>query len=631
MASADVEGLDRKNNLGELAKSRPEMDVALLERAYDFGCLKLSGIMDLRDKPLMLHNFEVAKILVSVNADSTTVAAAMVHNVLSHGASKKEISESVGGEVANIVAELDKFMFSYLSGNMEQGTDQTKKIILAMTKDLRLVLIQLADIVHNMRWFEVIPKESQKILLEETDQIYAPLAHKLGVQRIKAELEDLWLKNSKPDVFNRLQKKIKGGERERMREITKVKSILEKKLKEKKISVTIEGRAKHVYGIYNKMQRKNSSFEEIYDLIAVRVITGSVEECYEILGIIHSIWKPLPGEFDDYIAKPKSNLYQSLHTAVIGPGRKPIEIQIRTKEMHQISEFGAAGHWLYKGRAKEDKYDRKLTWLRELLEWRKGSKNNEKDSLKVDFFESDIFTLTPKGEVVELQTGATALDFAYAVHSDIGNHCQQARVNGKAVALNHELDNGDLVEIITSAKQQPKTSWLGFVKTSKAKNKIRQKLHLGVKKPGVKEKHIKAITIKKHDSKVKLAKCCSPVPGDEITGFITTKRKISVHRADCEELEKENIKKGVKVDWGIGVKGDYAVELRVRGEERVGLLSDLLSVFSKNGIFVTSANAKSVKTGYANCKFGLKIKDLKHLEKVVSELRSVKGILEVSR
>ncbi len=631
MASAEIRELDKKGDLRELAKSSPELDMVLLERAYDFGIKKLSGALDLGGRPLMWHNLEVAKILISVNADSITVAAALIHNVISHGTSKKEISEAVGGEVANIVTELDKFMFSYLSGNMEQGTEQTKKIILAMTKDLRLVLIQLADMVHNMRCFEVIPKESQKILLEETDQIYAPLAHKLGVQQIKSELEDLWLKNSNPDVFNSLQKKIKGGERERLREIAKAKSILEKKLKERKISVIIEGRAKHVYGIYNKMQRKNSSFEEIYDLSAIRVITDSVEGCYEILGIIHSLWKPLPGEFDDYIAKPKSNLYQSLHTAVIGPGRKPIEIQIRTKEMHQISEFGAAGHWLYKGRAKEDKYDRKLTWLRELLEWRKESKGGEVGSLKVDFFESDIFTLTPKGEVVELPTGATALDFAYAVHSEVGDRCQQAKVNGKAVALNHELDNGDLVEIITSAKQQPKTSWLGFVNTSKAKNKIRQRLHLSVKKPRIKDKPVKAITIKKHDRKIKLAKCCSPVPGDEITGFITTKRKISVHRTDCEELGKENIRKGVKVDWGLGTRGDYAVELKVRGEDRIGMLSDLLSVFSRNKINVTSANAKSVKTGYINCRFGLKISGLKHLDKVISELNSVKGVLEVSR
>src|SRR6056297_2397429 len=523
-----------------------------------------------------------------------------------------------GNEVALLVDGVTKLTKLDFKSKEEHQAESLRKMFLAMAKDIRVVLIKLADRLHNMRTLKHLGREKQIFKSEETIEIYAPLAHRLGMSRMKSELEDLSFYFLQPDVYDELKKKLKENRSSRNRNIQNAISTLREKIKEQDLNAEIYGRSKHLYSIYQKMQRKEVDFSEIYDLTAVRVLVDSVRECYQVLGVVHEIWKPMPGRFKDYIAMPKSNMYQSLHTTVIGPSGDPLEVQIRTHEMHKTAEYGIAAHWRYKeGKTDKDDYEEKLSWLRQLLEWQKDLQEPQEfmKALKIDLFQDEVFVFTPKGDVMSLPRGGTPIDFAYHIHTEVGHNCVGAKVNGKIVPLEYELNNGDIVSIITSKKSTgPSKDWLKFVKTSTARSKIkrwfkkqqrdeiirrgkellkrefdRQNIELSgkerekeldriadelgegtrenllesigynnisvkqvINKLDIKEEEIsiddlkstpstkssdKGVTVKGvNNLKVRTAKCCNPVPGDDIVGYITRGRGISIHRRGCPNL-----------------------------------------------------------------------------------------------
>jgi len=606
----------------------------LVQDAYAYGKSRYKGLKSVSGKPAIEHNLESAKIASNMTQDPATIAACLLHDATERGIPADEIKEVLGEDVNGLVSAREKFKIGVKQTAAFSEKENMGKLILALTKDLRLVFVEFACRLQNLRRLNELPEEVRIKLLREAKEVFSPLAHKLGIYQVKAEMEDQWFKHSMPEKCEELNNKIREREKLREIEIANVKKIIELKLNAAGIDCRVEGRAKHTYSIYEKMNRKNKTFEEIYDITAVRVITNSIKNCYEILGIVHSIWRPLATEFDDYIAKPKPNMYQSLHTTVIGPARKPVEIQIRTEEMHRVAELGIAAHWRYKGTKSDERYDKKLSWMKQMLEWQRTNESgNVEDVLKTDFFGDDIFVLTPKGEVIELPEGSTALDFAYAVHTEVGNHCQKIKINGKIVPIGKILNNTDVIEVITSIQQQPKRHWLNIVKTTKAKTKIRQKLHLAdLKKKRAGKLLLKKDTIKSTDRRVRLCRCCNPLPGDEIIGFLTTKRKISVHRLQCREVPKISLNKTlIGIDWGKKKGEDYAVTMTINAKERAGLLTDVLSKISRKKISVTKVGAKSAAGNTLVCNFDLKVKDLKEFEAISQKISKVEGVNSVKR
>ncbi|MGQ9647700.1 MAG: RelA/SpoT family protein [Thermodesulfobacteriota bacterium] len=464
--------------LERLISYNPHADVELLKKAYVFSAKVHSGQVRLSGEPYLIHPLEVAGILTQLKLDVASVATGLLHDAVEDTLTTlKELRENFGQEIAQLVDGLTKISQISLRSTEEGQAENYRKMILAMVKDIRVILIKLADRLHNMRTLEYHSPEKQVEIAHETLDLYAPLAHRLGIDWIKSELEDLAFRYLHPDIYEDIQRRIAKKERERTRYIEEVKRILVKKLYENRIEGEVTGRTKQIYSIYLKMKDQNIDFDQVYDLIAFRVIVDTIKECYDVLGIIHSLWKPIPGKFKDYIGLPKENMYQSLHTSVIGPYGERIEIQIRTREMHKIAEEGIAAHWKYKeGRIAEEADDRRFTWLRQLLEWQRDLKDNAEflETVKVDLFPNDVYVFTPKGEVKQFPRGATPVDFAYSIHSDVGNRCTGAKVNGKIVPLKYEFRSGDTVEIITSPSQKPSKDWLKFVKTSRAKTKIRQ-------------------------------------------------------------------------------------------------------------------------------------------------------------
>ncbi|MDO8647170.1 MAG: HD domain-containing protein [Candidatus Diapherotrites archaeon] len=571
--------------------------------------------------------------LLELKTDSETICAAFLLQLLKNGKINAEDAAKKFGKSTTELAELVKKIQELpKKSTSDQKTEVLRKIMLSMSKDLRIIIISFADKIIELE--EKPSKEAAK----EASEIYSPLAHKLGMNRIKNIIENKSFEIQHPKEFKALEASIEESRESREKQVEIVKQILRDKLKSAGIEAEIYGRTKHLHSIWKKMQNKHKKLEEIYDLLAIRIITESVKECYQILGIVHEQWHPLSSEFNDYIAKPKPNLYQSLHTVIIGPNQKPIEIQIRTKEMHYIAETGIAAHWKYKKEQSDgEKLDKKLSWIKEAMEWMQDSEKAKEflDSLKLDFFENEIFVFTPKGQAIELPEGATPIDFAFAVHSDLGFKIDKAIINGKAVPLDYKLQNGETVEIATSEKQQPKRQWLSFVKTSKASNKIRQALQIQAvtKKPAkIKQMAIKSISIKSAEDKtLKLSKCCKPVPGDEIMGFLTTKRKISVHRIDCPNAKASQGQRKIDVSWDIKGKGSFSVALKINAVEKPGLLSELLNVFAKFQARVSSANAKTTLNKMAECNFEIEIKNLKELEQIMEKVQAIKGVQTVSR
>ncbi len=464
--------------LERLTTYNPNADTDLLRKAYVFSAKVHLGQVRLSGEPYLNHPLEVTGILTQLKLDVASVATGLLHDTMEDTLTTlKEIQENFGEEIAQLVDGLTKISQISLRSSEEHQAENFRKMILAMVKDIRVILIKLADRLHNMRTLKYHTPEKQAEIAQETLDIYAPLAHRLGIDWIKSELEDLAFQYLYPEIYEEIRRKIAKKEKERTRYVDEVKRTLMKKLYENHIESDVTARLKQTYSIYLKMKEQNIDFDQVYDITAFRVIVNSIKECYDVLGIIHSLWKPIPGKFKDYIGLPKENMYQSLHTTAIGPYGERIEIQIRTHEMHKIAEEGIAAHWKYKeGKVVEEAEDKRFTWLRQLLEWQRDLKDDREfiESVKVDLFPNEVYIFTPKGSVKPFPIGSTPIDFAYSIHSDVGSHCSGAKVNGKIVPLRYELRSGDTVEILTSPNQKPSKDWLKLVKTSRAKTKIRQ-------------------------------------------------------------------------------------------------------------------------------------------------------------
>ena len=463
--------------LERVVSYNPNADVDLLRKAYVFSAKVHLGQVRLSGEPYLIHPMEVTGILTQLKLDVASVATGLLHDTVEDTlATLEEIRENFGDEIAQMVDGLTKISRIPIRSSEENQAENFRKMILAMVKDIRVILIKLADRLHNMRTLKYHTPEKQAEIAQETLDIYAPLAHRLGIDWIRLELEDLAFRHLRPDLYEEIQKKIARREKERSSYIDEVKRTLMKKLYENHVQGEVSGRIKQIYSIYRKMRDQKLDLDQVYDITAFRVVVTTIKECYDVLGVIHSVWKPIPGKFKDYIGLPKENMYQSLHTTVIGPRGQRIEIQIRTLDMHKVAEEGIAAHWKYKEGRLEEADDKRFTWLRQLLEWQRDLKDDVEfiESVKVDLFPNEVYVFTPKGAVKQFPFGATPVDFAYSIHSDVGNHCVGARINGKIVPLRYELRSGDTVEIITSPNQKPSKDWLKNVKTSRAKTKIRQ-------------------------------------------------------------------------------------------------------------------------------------------------------------
>ncbi|MDP3728198.1 MAG: bifunctional (p)ppGpp synthetase/guanosine-3',5'-bis(diphosphate) 3'-pyrophosphohydrolase [bacterium] len=616
-------------------------DITLIKRAYAFAEKAHEGQTRATGEFYIEHPLNVAYILADLKLDDITIAAALLHDVVEDTEyTQKDIINNFGKEIANLVEGMTKIKTLKNLSREDYHAETIRKVILASVKDIRIILIKLADRLHNMRTISVFREEKRQRIAKDALEVYAPIAHKLGIASIKWEMEDLAFEQLQPEVYKEIRKKIQQSQKEREKEIEKIKKIIDEELKTTKISCDITGRPKHIYSIYRKMQKRSKSFEEIYDLTALRIITDNVRHCYELLGIVHSIWTPIPKEFDDYIATPKSNMYQSLHTVVIGPINKPIEIQIRTEEMHAIAEQGIAAHWKYKGHGSDNEFDQKLKWMMEINELQKDSEDAKEflKMLHIDFFEDEIFTFTPKGKVIELPKSAGVLDFAYAVHSDLGNKCIAAKVNGLFVPLRATLKNGDRVEIITAKNQHPSRDWLKIVKTSKAASKIKKYITLTQKVPiksFKKEEEIKKeleAWIIDVDSMSKpeilFSRCCRPIPGDKIVGFSRNMGKVNIHRNDCTAVKKiDSDRKKVSVRWVDSI--GRIVEIKVDAENRTGLFAEILNTLIAQSTSIKHANAKPIGNQFVECSFQMETSGLKHLQDLIQRLKKINGVRHV--
>lgn len=610
-----------------------ELEKIIEEKFSEKARKKINSAVQLAEKTAKTTSIQKAlEELLALNADSDTITATFLLQALKSKEISQGAAENIGKEAAELAKTALKLQEIPSKAVKEKKAEVLRKIILSMSKDLRIIAILFADKIIRL---EEKPSEEAA---SEASEIYSPIAHKLGMNRIKNRLEDKAFEILHPKEFSRLSELLEENSGQRENAIEQIKQKLKEKLNEAGISAEIFGRAKHLHSIWKKLKAQNKKLNEIYDLTAVRVITENAKDCYQALGIIHENWRPISSGFKDYIAKPKPNLYQSLHTVIIGPGQKPIEIQIRTKEMHYTAENGIAAHWKYKKEESAgEKLDKKTAWIKEAIDWKQDSEKAKAflDSLKLDFFENEIFVFTPKGQAIELPEGATPIDFAFAVHSDIGLKAEKAIVDGKAVPLDYKLQNGETVEIISSEKQTPKRQWLNFVKTSKALTKLKQALQLhftAAKKVKIKQTAIKSISIKSAEDKtIKLAKCCRPVPGDDVTAFLTTKRKIAVHRTDCPNAKASQGQRKVNVSWEIKGKGNFAVAIKILAVEKPGLLSELLNVFSKFNARVTSASAKTAFNKITECNFEIETRNLKELEQIMQKIQAIKGVQAATR
>ena len=710
------------------------VDIDIIEKAYNFASEAHKSQKRESGEPYIIHPIDVAEILAELGMDTNTIAAGLLHDVLEDtDCTYKEMSDMFNEEIASLVNGVTKLGKIEYKSKQEQQADNVRKMLLAMAKDIRVIIIKLADRLHNMRTLKFMPKEKQKLKAKETLDIYAPLAHRLGMSKIKWELEDLSFRYLHEEEYYDLVRQIAEKRVEREAYISSIIDDLYRNLEESGIDSDIEGRPKHFYSIYRKMVNKNKTIEQIFDLTAIRILVNSVKDCYGVLGIVHTIYKPIPGRFKDYIAMPKPNMYQSLHTTVIGPQGKTFEIQIRTFDMHKTAEYGIAAHWKYKeGDAGEDKekgFEKKLAWLRDMLEWQKETSDAEEfmEGFKIDLFSDEIFVFTPKGVVINLASGSTPIDFAYRIHTDVGNRCIGAKVNGKIVPLDYKLKTGEIVEIITSQSAKgPNMDWLNIAKSNQAKSKIKswlkkakkdeninkgkELLEKELRKQGVilseitkgdsyerlakrynlhnsddiyaavgvgsisasafvsrlKEENLGdkvkqsdeeiAKNIEEHIAKsdrvnkkegnygitvkgesnlmIRFARCCNPVPGDEIQGYITKGRGVSVHRTDCSNLKSliaYDPNKVVDVSWGMSKGASYVAEVRVKSDDRMGVLSDIMKVITDSGLHLNALNANSAKGNEALINIKVKIDSIEQLRELMKKIRRLKGVTDVFR
>ncbi|AOY78380.1 RelA/SpoT family protein [Clostridium formicaceticum] len=718
-----------ENLITMIEEYNPQCDVELIIKAYNFAESSHAGQFRRSGERYFIHPVEVAKILVELQMDSTTIAAGLLHDVIedtSYGYEK--IKDEFGEEIAELVDGVTKLTRLSFESKEERQAENLRKMFIAMAKDIRVILIKLADRLHNMRTLKYQTDEKKKEKALETLEIFAPIAHRLGISRIKWELEDLCLRYIDPEGYYDLVERVAKKRKDREDFINHVIKELKTKLREFDIENEISGRPKHFYSIYRKMTYQGKSFDEIFDFLAVRILVDNVKDCYGVLGVVHTMWKPIPGRFKDYIAMPKPNMYQSLHTTVIGPKGEPFEIQIRTWEMHQIAEYGIAAHWKYKENKITDKQadiDDKLVWLRQMLEWEKETKDPKEfmESLKIDLFTNEVFVFTPKGKVINLPNGSTPIDFAYKIHSDIGNKCVGAKVDGRMVPIDYKLKNGNIVEVVTSGHSNgPSRDWLKIVKSSQAKTKIKQwfkkerreenvsrgkeilekevrrqglnttealqvkllnniakklslsneedlyaaigyggitltqvipKIKDNIKKESPspqeaqeiptnprnvdnknKSKRSQGVKVKGIDNiMVRFSRCCNPVPGDEIVGYITRGRGVSIHRKDCPNLlgNDEITERFIDVEWDVGKPISFQVEIQIKATDRKGLLSELTHVLSEGKVTVNALNARTNKERVAVLNLVLEVTSIEDLNKLMEKLKRVKGVLDVFR
>ena len=605
----------------------------LITKAYEFARKAHSG--QLRESGLehISHLINVAKILIKLKADEKMIAAALLHDILEDTKIKKEeLEREFGKEIASIVEGVTKIDKLRVSDFKIRQAENIRKMLFATAQDIRVIIIKLADRLDNMLSLRYFNENKQKRIAQETLDVYAPIAYRLGLFNIKWQLEDLAFSYLEPEIYQEIKDKIAQKYEERESYLEKIKSILEDELAKHNIKAEIKSRPKSFYSIYRKMQKKEVNFGRIFDLLGIRIITNDVKECYEILGIIHNLWKPIPKEFDDYIANPKSNLYQSLHTVVVSLDKQLVEFQMRTNEMNKIAEEGIAAHWQYKGVKGDLKFDRQLSWLKEVLQLKDASTKEFFETLKLDLFSYNIFVFTPNGDIIELPKGSTPIDFAYAVHTDIGDKCAGARINNNYVNLRHELENGDTVEIITSKNHVPSRDWLKFVKSAKAKQKIVQSLKIHQNIPArkiseVAEKRQNLIESQINFTSYKLAECCNPIPNDIIIALSTKNNKLTIHKQDCNMINETKLKK-IKVRWK--EISDSSVGLRILALDRVGLFADILNNIAQLGINVDKANVNTVNKDLAECDLRLDLNKLEDIRKVIERIKKIADVKKIS-
>ncbi|HYO71949.1 MAG TPA: bifunctional (p)ppGpp synthetase/guanosine-3',5'-bis(diphosphate) 3'-pyrophosphohydrolase [Archangium sp.] len=734
--------------LQRVASYHPDPDLDIIKKAYVYSAKVHQGQLRKSGEPYLIHPLEVAGLLAELKLDEASIVTGLLHDTIEDTlATSEELTELFGPEVAQLVdgvTKLSKFSASATLSQEEKQAENFRKMIIAMAQDIRVILVKLADRTHNMRTLDHMAEEKQRRIAQETLDIYAPLANRLGISWIKTELEDLSFRYVKPQDFFTLQDKLNKRKKEREKYIEDVSDLIRSKLEERGLKGDVSGRFKHVYSIYKKMKSQGIEFEQIHDIIAFRLLMPAVPSCYEALGLVHQLWKPVPGRFKDFIAIPKPNMYQSLHTTVVGPLGERIEVQIRTPEMHKVAEEGIAAHWAYKeGKALTvSKDDEKFAWLRQLMEWQQDLKDPKefRETVKVDLFTDEDFVFTTKGDVKSLPRGATPVDFAYAIHSDVGGRCVGAKVNGKIVPLRYKLKNGDTVEVLTSPQAHPSKDWLTFVKTSRAQQRIRgfikqqqreKSLQLGrellerelkryqlnfnkLLKTGALKKTCEELGFRVEDDLlvalgygkvvpnqviarvvppeklaagsgegkatpaeaqssssggsgsssmlpglsrvtdfakklvgkqsssgvqiggvddvlVRFGRCCNPVPGDPIAGFITRGRGVTVHTVGCDKALATDPERRVDVSWD--VRGDFKrpVTLRVLTADRTGLLADISNTFSKKGVNISQANCRATGDDRAVNTFEVTISDLKQLTDLMRTIERLPGVYSVER
>lgn len=713
--------------VGTLVKYHPEANVELVEKAYHFAEKAHEGQMRKSGEPYFTHPLTVAGILAKLMLDAPTIAAGLLHDTVEdcENVTLEVIEKEFGQEVALLVDGVTKLEKLDFSSRVERQAESIRKMILAMSKDIRVVLIKLADRTHNMRTLKSQPPESQRRIAQETLDIYAPLAHRLGVYKIKQELEDLCLRYLDPEGYQNLIVKVGMKRAEREENIRSVINTLSDKIKEMNIHYEIDGRPKHFYSIYRKMVLQHKPFEQIFDLIAIRVLVDTVQDCYAVLGIVHTLWKQVPNRFKDYISTPKPNMYQSLHTTVVGEKGMPFEVQIRTYEMHRIAEYGIAAHWRYKeGKQVADALDSKLYWLRQILDWQNDTRDSEEfiKSLKVDLFSDEVFVFTPKGEIIDLPKGATPIDFAYRIHSAVGNKCVGAKINGRIVTLDAQLATGDFVEIITQQNSKgPSRDWLKIAQTSQAKAKIRQFYKKELKEENIasgkqmleyeakrqasalpallKNEYIEPILHKysfaglddlyaavgcggitaaqiitrlreeqrsherplipvmprttenvpsKHTTakddmgimvaglpgcQVHFAKCCTPLPGDEIIGYVTRGRGVTIHSRECVNVNSSHDPaRWVAAQWSDTTNSSYNGSIQILAYDRHNLIADLMSYLSAQKVTVCALNAR-VNSSNQTCtiELTLQVANKQELDWVIKQIAKRQDTIEIFR
>jgi len=706
--------------MDKVRRNRPGDDVDLLRRAYDFAAENHKAQTRLSGEPYLSHPVEVAHLLADMKLDVTSLCAALLHDIVEDTKIPVEkISEQFGPDVARIVEGVTKISRLDLLAPEDRQAENVRKMLLAMVNDVRVVMVKLGDRLHNMRTLEFLGTERQQRIARETLDIYAPVANRLGMGLVRDELEDLAFRYLEPEAFLELQNKLASKQKVFDKFLADVQGTIREKMVESGIPAEVQARIKRLYSLHLKIQKQQRMLDQVYDLLAVRVITDTVKNCYAALGVIHQIWRPVPGRFKDYIAMPRPNLYQSLHTAVIHSGQ-PFEVQIRTQEMHRIAEQGVAAHWKYKGghEAASSADDQRIVWMRHLIEWVQEMQEPSEflSTLRVDLYPEEVYTFTPKGRVVVLPRGATPVDFAYAVHTEVGHQCAGAKVNGEMVPLRHALANGDVVEITTQKGHAPSRDWLSFIHTSRARSKIRQWINLHereeatdvgrrllekeARQAGVSLKKISeadfqrvateygcarvddlyadlgygkwsarqvlakatgqpigeapedrhpklassvkrmlgmddaAIVVRGHDDlMVYRSKCCNPIPGEEIIGYVTRGRGIAVHGKNCPNVENllYEADRRIAVEWAGSTQAEFPVRLRIITEDRPGMIAGISSIISDTGANIRSFESGGDDSTRARIEVALDVRDRKQLEHIVAGIRRIPGVFDIER